>query len=96
MNTPEYDPVSLVAPERLPAPVMLTRAKAYLDLMRQRRTVRDFSSEFVDPSVIEACVSTAGSAPSGANHQPWHFVCISDSATKRVIREARRRGILWR
>jgi hypothetical protein len=49
MNMPEYDPVPLVAPERLSAPVMLTRAKAHLDLMRQRRTVRDFSSEFVDP-----------------------------------------------
>ena len=91
MNMPEYDPVPLVAPERLSAPVMLTRAKAHLDLMRQRRTVRDFSSEFVDPAVIEACVSTAGSAPSGANHQPWHFVCVSDPATKRAIREAAER-----
>lgn len=91
MNTPEYDPVPLVAPEPLSAPAMLTRAEAYLDVMRRRRTVRDFSSDFVDRAVIEACVLTAGSAPSGANHQPWHFVCINNPDTKRAIREAAER-----
>ena len=38
--------------------------------------------------MIEACILTAGSAPSGANHQPWHFVCVNDAMTKRSIREA--------
>ena len=42
----------------------------------------------IDRAVIEACVLAAGSAPSGANHQPWHFACVSDPDTKRAIREA--------
>jgi nitroreductase len=42
----------------------------------------------VDRSVIEVCLRAAGTAPSGANHQPWHFACVSDPDTKRRIREA--------
>ena len=91
MTAPEYDPVPLAYPAPLPVPEMHARAQAYLEAMRQRRTVRDFSGQAVDRAVIEACVLTAGSAPSGANHQPWHFVCISDPETKRAIREAAER-----
>ncbi|CAI8386328.1 MAG: NADH dehydrogenase [Halieaceae bacterium] len=50
--------------------------------------MRDFSDEPIDRAVIEACVLAAGSAPSGANHQPWHFACVGDPDTKRAIREA--------
>jgi nitroreductase len=50
--------------------------------------VRHFSDKSVDRAVIEACVKAAGTAPSGANHQPWHFCCVSDQAVKRRIREA--------
>ena len=54
----------------------------------QRHTVRDFSSRPVDLSVIQTSVKSAGLAPSGANHQPWHFVAVSDVDVKRQIRNA--------
>ena len=50
--------------------------------------MRVFSDEPIDRAVIEACVLYAGTAPSGANHQLWHFACVSDPDTKRAIREA--------
>ena len=56
--------------------------------LAKRRTVRDFAPDPVPRAVIEHAILTAGSAPSGANHQPWHFVAISDPVTKRAIREA--------
>lgn len=56
--------------------------------MARRRTVRDFSDRAVPKEVIADCVMTGASAPSGANQQPWTFVCISDPETKRKIREA--------
>lgn len=64
------------------------RVAAFRDEVRRRRTVRDFSDEPVDEAVIAAAVDAAGSAPSGANRQPWHFVAVSDSALKRKIRVA--------
>lgn len=63
-------------------------AQAHLDYMRKRHSVRDFTAEPVPQAVIEACILAAGSAPSGANHQPWHFVAISDPAIKARIRAA--------
>ena len=54
--------------------------------MRRRHSVRDFSDRPVPREVIEACVRAAGTAPSGANHQPWFFVAISDPDIKRRIR----------
>jgi len=64
------------------------RARTFADLMRSRRTVRHFSSAPVARELIEQCLIVAGSAPSGANLQPWHFVVISDDGVKRRIREA--------
>jgi len=61
---------------------------AYYELMSRRRSVRDFSDRPVDRMVIENAIQTAGSAPSGANMQPWHFVAISDSTLKSDIRKA--------
>ncbi len=66
----------------------LAEAEAFYDRMRRRHTVRDFSDRPIDRAVIEAAVRTAGSAPSGANHQPWHFVAVSDAGTKHAIRLA--------
>jgi nitroreductase len=67
---------------------MRQRATAlYVDL-RRRRTVRAFSDRPVPREVIEACLRTAGTAPSGANMQPWHFCVVGDPAVKRQIREA--------
>ncbi len=54
--------------------------------MRRRRTVRDFSPQPVPRSVIEKCLLAAGTAPSGANQQPWHFCVVQDAATKKQIR----------
>ena len=83
-----YDPIRLRPPEQLAPGAIQDNAVAYRDRLATRRTVRDFSDEPIDRAVIEACVLAAGSAPSGANHQPWHFACVSDPDTKRVIREA--------
>jgi nitroreductase len=65
---------------------MRAAAQAFYDKMRQRHSVRDYSDRPVARDVIESCIRTAGSAPSGANHQPWHFVAVSNPAMKQRIR----------
>jgi len=64
------------------------RASDFYSEMAWRRTVRDFSDRSVPRAVIEDCLRTAGSAPNGANLQPWHFVAVSDPALKHKIRVA--------
>lgn len=71
-----------------PLAEMQARASTFYDEMRRRRTVREFADRPVPRSVIEACLRTAGTAPSGANQQPWHFVAVSDSTVKSRIRQA--------
>lgn len=66
----------------------LTRSREFLDTMRTRRTVRDFSTESVPFELIENAIKTAATAPSGANQQPWTFAVVSDPALKKQIREA--------
>jgi nitroreductase len=66
---------------------MRRRAAEVLADLRRRRTVRHFSDRPVDRAIIEDCLLAAGTAPSGANLQPWHFVVVSDPALKRQIRE---------
>jgi iodotyrosine deiodinase len=73
-------------PERLAEGEALERSQAHLELMRSRRSVRQFSSEPVPHELIENALLVAGSAPSGANQQPWTFVVITDEETKRRIR----------
>lgn len=85
MTTPGRIPLDFRAPE---PQEMQRRAEAFRDHMVRRRTVRDFSPRPVARGVIEACLTTAGSAPSGANMQPWHFVAVSDPAVKHQIRLA--------
>ena len=67
------------------------RARAFRDTMQTRRTVRHFSDRPVPREVIEDCLLTAGSAPNGANRQPWHFVAVQDPELRRSIREAAER-----
>ena len=67
---------------------MKSRADAFSELMRARRTIRDYSTELVSRELIEQCLLTAGSAPSGANRQPWHFAVVSDPVIKKQIRDA--------
>lgn len=69
-----------------PAAARRTSA-AFLETMRTRRTIRHFSDEPVDLQLVRDAVATAGTAPSGANRQPWRFVAVTDPARKRAIRE---------
>ena len=67
---------------------MLARATAYRETLQRRRSVREFSAEDVSDAVLDECIRAAGSAPSGANRQPWTFVVVRDAKTKQAIREA--------
>jgi len=67
---------------------MIKRSESFYNQIKQRRTVREFSDKPVSKEVIENCIRTAGTAPSGANLQPWHFVVVSDSKIKKRIRFA--------
>ena len=71
-----------------PLAEMLERSRAFAAELQRRRTVRQFSDRPVPRAIIEACIEAAGTAPSGAHQQPWHFVVITDVAVKRSIREA--------
>lgn len=64
------------------------RGQSFLELMKKRRTVRDFAPDPVPPDVIDTAIATASTAPSGANKQPWRFVVVRDPDVKRGIREA--------
>jgi iodotyrosine deiodinase len=64
------------------------RAWEFFETMQRRRTIRDFSDRPVPREVIEDCIRTAGTAPSGANLQPWLFVAVSDPSVKHQIRVA--------
>lgn len=64
------------------------QSEELLELMRRRRSVREFSADPVPRDLIENAVRTAGTAPSGANQQPWSFVVVSDEAVKNRIRDA--------
>lgn len=67
---------------------MQARAVAFHDQMASRRSIRAFSDQPVPREIIEQCVLTAGSAPSGANHQPWYFACVGTPEKKADIRAA--------
>jgi iodotyrosine deiodinase len=67
---------------------MRRRAAAFYNDIKRRRTVRDFSDKPVAREIIEDCLRAAGTAPNGANLQPWHFVVVGDPLIKRQIREA--------
>ncbi len=64
------------------------RADAFFELMKHRRTVREYSDRDVPVELIEKAIATAGTAPSGANMQPWRFVVVRDAEVKKKIREA--------
>ncbi len=83
-----YEPLPL--PDRLDMTdaEMRDAAAAFFEIMRKRHSVRDFSDRPVPREIIEDCVRTAGRAPSGANHQPWHFAAVADPERKHLIRLA--------
>jgi len=80
--------VPLSTYEELPPDKMRREAEAFLAKMRRRRTVREFSDRPVPKDVIENCILAAGTAPNGANRQPWSFVMVGDPKLKSRIREA--------
>lgn len=86
MPSPQFLP--LASYQEFPLGDMLKRAAAFREMMQRRRTVRHFSSRPVPREIIADCLLAAGSAPSGANMQPWHFVVVSDAEVKRRIRAA--------
>ena len=67
---------------------MHERLREFYEDVQRRRTVRDFSARPVPREIIDTALRAAGTAPSGANLQPWHFVVVSGAGTKRRIREA--------
>lgn len=77
LNTPELGPEE-----------QAKRASDFFELMNRRRTVREYSPREVPLELIEKAIATAGTAPSGANMQPWRFVVVRDAEVKRKIREA--------
>jgi iodotyrosine deiodinase len=86
MSDPRFTPYT--AYREYPEDEMRRRAVGFCEELRRRRTVRQFSDRPVPLDLIETCLLGAGSAPSGANLQPWHFVVVSDAAVKRRIRTA--------
>ena len=84
--------IPLPAYREYPPEEMILRSRAFAAEMQRRRTTRRFSDRAVERTVIEACIESAGTAPSGAHQQPWHFVVISDPELKRRIRDAAERA----
>ncbi len=84
-------PVPYLTYREYPSAEMMERSASFRELMSRRRSVRHFSDRSVPRGIIENCIMTAASAPSGANMQPWRFVAVSDPNTKRRIREAAER-----
>ena len=72
----------------LPEKKMIQKSDEFYSEMNQRRTVREFSSKPIDKEIIANCIKTAGTAPSGANKQPWYFVVVSNPTLKKEIRIA--------
>ncbi len=85
MDEPTFVPYSDY--QELPVDEMKRHAAHFYKKMKGRRSVRDFSDRPVPREVIEKCLLAAGTAPNGANKQPWYFVAVSDPEVKKKIRE---------
>ena len=86
MNEPRFIPAPKI--DNRSDEELIALSKQFYLIMNRRRTVRDFSDRPVPRELIEHCIHAAGTAPSGANLQPWHFVAVSDPVVKREIRIA--------
>ena len=82
------DFISLRDYKHLSEEEMIKLSEKFYNNIKRRRTVREFSDKQIPKQVIENCIRAAGTAPSGANLQPWHFVIISDKKIKKQIRLA--------
>lgn len=88
MPTKDYRPIPLPDYKEIPVERMRANAEAFYEEIRTRHTVRDFAARPVPRDIIETCLLAAGTAPNGANHQPWHFSVIGNPDVKRKIRAA--------
>ena len=86
MPKPKFIPLTSL--RQYPPDEMIKRSQEFYKFLKRRRTVRDFSKKDVPLEVIENCILTAGTAPNGANLQPWHFAVVSDPEIKKKIRIA--------
>ena len=84
-NTPSFIPLNFT---HLSAKEVQQRASTFYELIKKRRTVREFSDQPIPEGVIENCLLAAGTAPNGANKQPWHFVVVKNASIKQKIRIA--------
>ena len=82
----QFQPLEMAL--KFPEEEMLQRSQDFYNEIKARRTVRDFSDRPVPREIIENCILAAGTAPNGANQQPWHFAVVSDPQIKSKIREA--------
>lgn len=82
-----YRPIPLPNYKEYPPEEMIQRATRFRADMQRRRSVRQFSNRPIPRKVIAECLLAAGTAPNGANLQPWHFVAVSDADIKRQIRQ---------
>ena len=85
---PQFSPLEF---ERIPVERQIQKTDELFEMLNRRRTVRDFSDKEVPIELIEKTIACAGTAPSGANLQPWRFVIIQDAEIKKQIREAAER-----
>jgi iodotyrosine deiodinase len=83
----DFHPIPLPDYRKKSADEMREATAQFYDFVRKRHSVRQFSARPVPRAIIERCLLTAGTAPSGANHQPWHFTAIGDPVKKKTIRE---------
>lgn len=83
----EHDSSPLTDYIEYPIEDMIERSKVFYQDIKRRHSIRSFSDRPVPQEVIENCIKAAGTAPSGANHQPWHFVAIHSADVKKQIRE---------
>ena len=88
MGEVSYQALALPDRVQLDPQASIAAAQDFLAYLRKRHSVRQFSDRAVPQAVIAACIAAAGTAPSGANHQPWHFAAISNPAMKAQIRAA--------
>ena len=72
----------------IPVKEIKKRSKIFYNLIRKRRSIREFSQKNIEDSIIKNAIRSAGTAPNGANLQPWHFVIIKNKKIKKEIRKA--------
>ena len=83
-----YEPVSFPKMPTKSEKEIKALTKSLYQIFSFRRTIRNFSQTPISEEVIQNCIKIAAMAPSGANHQPWHFVAISSKTIKKKIRNA--------